>query len=59
MNTFPLKERVQFVFRVEAFNVFNHTNLEPAPSDINSAGFGTFTSTRPQRILQFAGKITF
>lgn len=61
MKTFPLVgERVQWTFRAEAFNVFNHTNLVPAQPDFNQpGGFGIFTGAHPQRVIQFAARITF
>jgi hypothetical protein len=61
MKTFPLAgERVRFMFRAEAFNVFNHPVFNAPSSDINSPGtFGNVTTARDPRIMQFSGKILF
>jgi hypothetical protein len=61
MKTFPLAgERMHWVFRAEAFNVLNHTNLLPAQPDFNQSSiFGIFTGAHQQRLLQFAARITF
>jgi len=51
-----------FIFRVEAFNVFNHTQFNgPSAVDgnIGSATFGNAVSAAPPRILQAAVKFLF
>ena len=54
------KERLGVELRLEAFNVFNHTNFSvPSALDINSPDFGKINSTFDQRILQLAWKFTF
>jgi hypothetical protein len=54
------KERLGVELRLEAFNVFNHTNFSlPATLDINSTDFGKINSTFDNRILQLAWKFTF
>ena len=54
------KERLGVELRLEAFNVFNHTNFSvPNQLDINSGDFGKINSTFDQRILQLAWKFTF
>jgi hypothetical protein len=57
-----LKEGANLEFRVEFYNVLNHTNFA-APSgtslNINSTNFGTLTSTLTPRIGQLAAKVTF
>ncbi len=46
-------------FRIEAFNLFNHTNFR-APNTNRSAGtFGTITSTYDPRQLQLGIKLLF
>lgn len=55
-----LGENTNIEFRVEAFNVLNHTNFNVGQSqNINSANFGRITSTFDPRILQFALKLNF
>ncbi len=63
----PITETVNVEFRMEAFNVFNHTNFflpvdvntEMVRQSINSAQFGQITQTFDPRILQFALKLNF
>lgn len=60
-----LLEKIKLQFRMEAFNVFNHTNLglvngsfSPGTDGLNrSATFGTITSARDPRILQLGLKL--
>ena len=58
-----LKESVNLEFRMEAFNVFNHTNFfissTAATQNINSTTFGQINSTFDPRVLQFAVKLNF
>jgi len=54
------KERFGLELRLEAFNVFNHTNFSvPNTLSINSTNFGKINSTFPNRIIQMAWKFTF
>jgi hypothetical protein len=50
-------------FRMEAFNIFNHTNFfigsTALNQNINSSTFGQITDTYDPRILQFALKLNF
>jgi len=58
----PLTESKSLLFRVEAFNVFNHTQFNgPAAIDgnIGSSTFGNAISAAPPRILQGALKFNF
>jgi hypothetical protein len=58
-------ENLNLELRLEAFNVFNHTNFNVDNSlDINSTSFGKITSTSfggnpNERILQLAAKFNF
>ncbi len=59
-KTFPIKERVRFELRGEAFNVFNNVNFNQPNATSTSASFGVISSVRvPPRILQIAAKISF
>ena len=59
------RESMNLELRLEAFNVFNHTNFSvPNSLDINSTSFGKITSTsfggnNNERILQLAFKFNF
>jgi hypothetical protein len=58
----PLKESTSLLFRVEAFNVFNHTQFNGASSvdgNIGSSTFGQAISASHARILQGALKLSF
>jgi hypothetical protein len=57
-----LKESTALLFRVEAFNVFNHAQFNgPTAVDgnIGSSTFGNVVSAAPPRILQAALKFSF
>jgi hypothetical protein len=45
--------------RIEAFNLFNHTNFQTANGNRSSGGFGTITSAFPARQLQLGVKFYF
>jgi len=45
--------------RIEAFNVFNHTNFQSANGNRSSSAFGTITSAFPARQLQLGVKLYF
>lgn len=54
------KERLGVELRLEAFNVFNHTNFSvPNSLNIDDTDFGKINSTFDPRILQLAWKFTF
>jgi len=54
------RERFGVELRLEAFNVFNHTNFSVGNSqDINSTSFGKINSTFDNRIIQMAWKFTW
>ena len=71
-KTFPLFRALQFQFRVDAFNVLNHTNFTAPDGSLsvtangtnatfatNSSAFGRITGTQPARTLQLNGRFTF
>jgi hypothetical protein len=50
------------LFRVEAFNIFNHAQFfgpQSVDGDIGSSTFGNVLSAAPPRILQGALKFSF
>ncbi len=54
------KERLGMELRLEAFNVFNHTNFSVDNRlDINDTDFGKINAAFDPRILQLAWKFTF
>lgn len=59
----PINENVNVEFRMEVFNVFNHTNFfignASLPQNINATTFGQITETFDPRIFQFALKLNF
>jgi len=67
-KTTAITERVNVEFRVEAFNVLNHTEFANPDISVVDATFGQITSNtlgtgvaalQTQRILQLAGRLTF
>jgi hypothetical protein len=55
-------ERAKLLFRVEAFNIFNHTEFRPPTalsSSFASGTFGQISGTYDPRILQLALRLTF
>ncbi len=53
-------ERTKLIFRVEGFNLFNHTEFRPpADTRATSGTFGQISGTYDPRILQLALRLTF
>ena len=52
-------ERVNTLFRVDFFNLFNHTQFYNPVGDATSLQFGQVTTTRDPRLIQFALKVSF
>jgi outer membrane receptor protein involved in Fe transport len=53
-------ERTKLLFRVEAFNLFNHAEFRPPSSSFSTSGsFGQISGTYAPRILQLALKVSF
>jgi hypothetical protein len=59
LKNFPIHKHLQGTFRFEAFNVLNHTDLQPPVNTLTAGNFGAITSAYDPRILQFALRITF
>ncbi|MBO0863151.1 MAG: hypothetical protein J2P21_32600, partial [Chloracidobacterium sp.] len=69
-KSFPVwKERTKLEFRMEAFNLFNHTNFTAPDSNAsnikldangnNTGSFGKITSAFPARQIQFALRLIY
>lgn len=56
---FAIHERLNVLFRIEAFNLFNNTNLNNPNGTLTAAQFGSITGAGAPRILQIAAKIQF
>jgi hypothetical protein len=54
-----ITESMQAQFRAEAFNVFNHPQLNNPTGNFNDSEFGVVTSAQPERIMQLALKFLF
>jgi hypothetical protein len=54
---FDLAGPLAFEFRLEAFNLFNHTNFRAPNGNRSSGAFGTITSTYDPRQLQLGFKL--
>ncbi len=53
------RDNTRLEARIEAFNLFNTTNFQPANGNVSSSSFGTITSTFPARQLQLGLKLYF
>jgi hypothetical protein len=57
---FDLTEEVNFEFRAEFFNAFNHTNLGIPNRFVNTPQFGTITeAATPGREVQLSARLSF
>jgi hypothetical protein len=56
-KTFGLIGTARFEFRLEAFNLLNHTNFRAPNGNRSSGGFGTITATYDPRQLQLGFKL--
>ena len=52
-------EKVNFQFRFEFYNLFNHANLQSIQRDLAAGNFGQATAQTLPRWWQIGGKITF
>jgi len=59
-STDLIGEKTKLLFRVEAFNIFNHAEFRPpAATSVLDGTFGQISGTYDPRILQLALKLTF
>ncbi|MDR3724648.1 MAG: TonB-dependent receptor [Terracidiphilus sp.] len=67
-KTFPITEKVGFQLRAEAFNIFNHPNIQNVNltfnqnASTNASSFGyvsSSSSVQEMRKMEFSGRITF
>lgn len=64
-KSFPITERIGFQLRAEAFNVFNHPNINSInatyyfASATNVSNFGYAASAGDMRQMEFSGRLTF
>jgi hypothetical protein len=60
-KTFVIKEGVDFKFRLETFNTFNHTEFNSVGTSFNngSGNFGQVTNTWGPRVLELGAQLKF
>jgi hypothetical protein len=54
-----ITERLNFQFRFDMFNAFNHGNFQSISNNVNAGNFGQVTSELLPRFWDIGGKITF
>jgi hypothetical protein len=58
-KTFKVYEDVNFQFRADAYNSFNHVDWGPPNGVWTSPTFGNITTAGPMRIFEFEGRLSF
>ncbi len=58
-KTFNIWENINFQFRAETFNTFNHTERNGVANTFGNSNFGAVTSYFDPRAVEFGGKLTF
>jgi hypothetical protein len=58
-KSFPITKERRLQFRIDAFNVFNHTQFANPSGNFTSANFMQLTRARPARIAQLGVKFIF
>jgi hypothetical protein len=59
-RSFPIRERVRFQIRTEAFNAFNHPQWSNLGTNLSSPGtFGRVTLAMDPRTVQVVGRLSF
>ena len=59
IKNFQISEKLRLQFRIEAFNVFNHTNFLLGDNNISSPSFGIAGGTDAPRNLQLGVKLSY
>ena len=59
MKQLPLKDEVRLQLRLEAFNLFNHTNFNLPDNFLGSPTFGQVLSAQSPRRFQLGAKVLF
>ncbi len=59
VKNFAIRESQRMQLRGEAFNLFNHVNLDNPNGNLNTLNVGRITSAGPPRVLQLALKYVF
>ncbi len=59
IKNFQVSEKLRMQFRIEAFNVFNHTNFLLGDNNISSPSFGIAGGTDAPRNLQLGVKLSY
>ena len=54
-----VSEHSTLQFRVEAFNIWNHTNFQSIATKLGAGGFGQIASDRDPRQMQLEAKYSF
>jgi hypothetical protein len=56
----PFREGASLQFQADAFNIFNGANWNnPKVNNAGAGSFGKITTSLPDRVLHFGGKISF
>lgn len=59
-KTFPLRERLNFEFKAEFFNIFNRVQFGDPGDSVGSSNYGRVSSTIGNpRLVQFSGRFVF
>jgi hypothetical protein len=58
-RNFRITERLRTILRVESFNAFNRTNLNPPSTDLTSNTFGMVTSAQAGRSYTVSARVRF
>jgi hypothetical protein len=58
-KNFPVTEAMKVQFRVDFFNLFNHTNYNAPDTGFGDANFGALNTSQDARQMQFALKFYF
>jgi hypothetical protein len=59
VKNIPIKGDFRVQIRIEAYNIFNHNNLDQPNGQMNSADFGKILTRSGNRTVQFGAKLYF